>query len=57
MTTEATTKAVYRDSILGRFVRQQDAERRPRTTEKQRVRRSESSREPFTRALKKGGAR
>jgi len=56
MTTSERTQTVYRDSISGRFVRRQDAGRRPRTTEKQRVRFPEPSRQPLTAASKKGGS-
>ncbi len=38
MTTEEKTRTVYRDSVDGRFITRAQAERRPKTTEKQRLR-------------------
>ncbi|MEE9443748.1 MAG: multidrug transporter [candidate division Zixibacteria bacterium] len=32
------TKTVYRDSVTGEFITQNEAERRPRETEKERIR-------------------
>ena len=55
MTLKAETRTVYRDSKDGRFIPRAEAERRPSTTEKQRVRTNTATRKPSTERSKKGG--
>ena len=52
---EAVTETVYRDSIDGTFTTREEAERRPATTEKQKVRRKPKTRKRAKAASTKGG--